>query len=486
MTYAEPFHTVVIGSGSGGLTVAVGLAKLGKRVALVEAEDVGGDCTNVGCIPSKTLIHLVDYPGDRSPADILATVQEKRNHLREEETAWVKNTDNLTFIEGRARFLSADRLEVALSKGGVQTLSAPHIVVATGAKPARITVPGLPETRTLTNESLFELADKPEHLVVIGAGVVGSEMAFAFRKLGSRVSVVSRSGRILSASEPEASKVVADAMVEAGIDLYLGAQPTTYDEAAQILELEHSGVKRTLTGVDKVLLAVGRVPATQGLGLEAAGVTFGKEGIPTDAYGRTNVEGVFAIGDVNPASSYTHSANAQGRRVVRRVAFPFLPAWGEEPPYPHATFTDPEVAAVGPTLAELHTRYHPALIKTLHIDLANTDKGYTEGLGRGFVKVHAVRLTGRVLGATIVAPKASEMISLLTAAIYNGLSLYKLSGLVYPYPVLSEGIKKAADAFVFGTLPKLPRELGALLRYRFAKPPTDASAHPQQTGLPAD
>ncbi len=465
------FHTVVIGSGSGGLTVAVGLSKLGKRVALVEANDVGGDCTNVGCVPSKTLIHLVTHPGDRSPAEILATVQDKRNHLRDEETAWVKGMD-LTFFEGRARFLSTEQLEVTLNEGGTRTISARNIVIATGAKPAKITIDGLPETRTLTNESLFELAHKPEHLAVIGSGVVGSEMAFAFRKLGSRVSMVSRSGRVLSASEPEASAVVGEAMTEQGIDLYLNAEPDAYDEAAQTLWLRQGGERVALSGVDKVLLAVGRVPAAKDLGLETTGVTFGDKGIPTDAYGQTAIKGIYAIGDVNPASSYTHSANAQGRRVVRRLAFPYLPAWGKEPLYPNATFTDPEVAAIGPSLAELTEHHHPSLIKTLRFELPETDKGYTESLERGFVMIHAVRLTGRVLGATVVAPRASEMISLLTAAVYHGLSLYKLSGLVFPYPVLSEGIKKAADAFVFETLPNLPREGSSYLRYRWAGPPT--------------
>lgn len=466
----EHFHTVVIGSGSGGLTVAVGLSKLGKRVALVEANAVGGDCTNVGCVPSKTLIHLVTHPGDKSPVEVLTRVQEKRNHLRDEETAWVKGMD-LTFLEGRARFLGPKRLEVALSGGGTRELSAENIVIAAGAKPAVIPIEGLPEARTLTNESLFELSDKPGHLAIIGSGVVGSEMAFAFRKLGSRVSMISRSSRVLSASEPEASAVVGEAMRDCGIDLYLNAQPDAFDEEAQTLHVKQGGARLALEGVDKVLLAVGRIPNTAGLGLESIGVTFDKKGIPTDAYGKTNVEGVYAIGDVNPASSYTHSANAQGRRVVRRLAFPYLPTWGQEPPYPNATFTDPEVAAVGPSFAELEKRYHPALLKTVRADLAKTDKGYTESLERGFVVIHAVRLTGRVLGATIVAPRASEMISLLTAAVYNGLSLYKLSGLVFPYPVLSEGIKKAADAFVFETLPKLPRELAAYVRYRWAGPP---------------
>lgn len=155
---------------------------------------------------------------------------------------------------------------------------------------------------------------------------------------------------------------------------------------------------------------------------------------------------------------------------MQRLAFPFLPRLAKEPDYPSATFSSPEVATVGKSLAELHKQYHPDLIKTLRYDLTKTDKGYTQGLERGFVQLHVVRLTGRILSATIVAPKASEMLSLLTAHIYNGLSVYKLANLIFPYPVLGDGIKKAADGFVFSTLPKLPQELGAYLKYRWAKP----------------
>lgn len=271
---AQPFHTVVIGSGAGGLTVAVGLSKLGKSVALVEAKDVGGDCTNVGCVPSKMLIHLVTHPGTLSPAEILAAVQKKRDALRDEETTWVKGMENVALIEGRARFKAPQRLEVVLSAGGVLELSARTIVIATGAKPARITIEGLPEARTLTNESLFELGNRPEHLVIIGSGPVGAEMAFAFRKLGSRVSLVSRSERVFSGSEPEVSEVIAEAMKERGIDLFLNAQPDTYDEATRTLWVRRGDQRLALAGVDKVLLAVGRVPATEGLGLGTIGVSF--------------------------------------------------------------------------------------------------------------------------------------------------------------------------------------------------------------------
>ena len=316
------FHTIIIGSGSGGRTVTVGLSKLGKRVALIEGGAVGGDCTNVGCVPSKTLIHLVTHHANLSSADILAEVQRKRNQLRDRETKEVQHMDNVTFFAGWARFKNKKTLIVDLSDGGQREVSAENIVIATGGRPAHLDIEGLPEARGLTNESVFEQTEKPEHLAVIGSGIIGTEMGFAFRKLGSRVSVVSRGGRVLNAAEPEVGDAVGAAMLEQGIEVYRNAEAERYDEMTQTLTIRQDGARVPLGGVDKVLVAIGRRPNLERLNLAAAGISYGKEGIPTDAYGATNIKGIYAIGDVNPTSHYTHSANAQGRRLVTRLAFP--------------------------------------------------------------------------------------------------------------------------------------------------------------------
>ncbi|MEM7734546.1 MAG: NAD(P)/FAD-dependent oxidoreductase [Deinococcota bacterium] len=463
------YHTIIIGSGSGGITVAVGLAGLGKKVAVVEAAHVGGDCTNVGCVPSKTLIHAVNHMDLKGEA-VLEHVRAKRNHLRDEETEYVRDLNNVTFIEGRARLTSTNSVHVDLNAGGETSLQADNIVLATGAKPFVVPVEGLPESRTLTNETMFEQETVPNHLVIVGGGIISIEMAFAFRKLGAQVSVIEMAPRVVGRLEPDVSEVLTTRLDALGAKVYCGAKIQRYDDDSETLVLEQQGNTINLEGVDKVLLAIGRAPAVNNLGLEEVGVTHDKRGIPTDAYGGTNVKGIYAIGDVNTASAFTHSANAQGRRLVQRLAFPWLPRFSREPIYPSATFSEPEVAMVGGTLTDLQKRFPKELIKTVRFDLTKTDKGYTESLEHGFVIIHALRLTGRVVGATIVAPKASEMISLITAAIYNNISLYKLSQLVFPYPTLSEGIKKAADAFVFETLPKLPQELLTYLRYRWQRP----------------
>jgi pyruvate/2-oxoglutarate dehydrogenase complex dihydrolipoamide dehydrogenase (E3) component len=190
-----------------------------------------------------------------------------------------------------------------------------------------------------------------------------------------------------------------------------------------------------------------------------------------NSYGETNVKGVYAIGDVTPTSAFTHSANAQGRRVVQRIAFPYLPLAKKEPLFPNATFSDPEVATVGLTQRELAEYCHPQIIKRIRVDFKDhTDRGYTDGIENGFIIVDAVRLTGRILHATIVGPRASEMISFFTLAMSQKISLYKIYRLVYPYPTFSSGILKVADFFMRETLPNLGKELSAYLKYRFVKP----------------
>lgn len=468
---SDHFHTIVIGAGSGGLTVAYGLASLGRRVALIEARHIGGDCTNVGCIPSKTLIHLAQQrPGDAAAA--LARVRQKRDALRAKETQEFGAVPNLSLIFGRARIIAPHQAAVALPGGGERILTARHIVVATGARPRLLTVPGLPAERALTNESMFEINYAPQHLAIIGGGAIGIELAFAFRNLGSKVSIMDIAPRVLTRYLPEASRAIEESLRARGVTLHLNARVHSYDEATHTLRVECAGQIASLEGVDAVLIAVGRERNIEGLGLEKVGVRVTPhDGIVTDAYGRTSAPGIYAVGDVTATSAFTHSANAQGRRVVQRIAFPWLPARDPEPLFPGVVFSDPEVATAGMSPQQIAQRYHRNLIKRIHIDLATqTDRGYTDDVRHGFIVVDAIRLTGRILGVTIVAPKASEMISFFTLAIQEQVSLYRLYRVVYPYPTFSSGIQKAADTFLRDTLTGLWGEVRAYLRYRLAKP----------------
>lgn len=467
------FHSIIIGAGSGGLTVAVGLSSLGKPVAVIEALHVGGDCTNVGCVPSKTLIHQAEAYGATDAVRALAEVRRKRDALRDKETHEFGELPNLSLIFGRARLISPRQVAVALPEGGERILHADHIVIATGARPRQLSIPGLPATRMLTNETIFEIPAVPQHLAIFGGGVIGMELAFAFRKLGSQVSVITTAARVMDKFISEVSEVLGAALRTHSIALYTAASAHSYDEASQTLRITERGQLTALEGVDAVLVAIGRERNLEGLGLEAVGVQFStRRGIATDAYGRTNIPGIYAIGDVTATSAFTHSANAQGRRVVQRIALPWLPARSAEPSYPSATFSDPEVATAGISQQQIAARYHPQLIKRIRVDLVTqTDRGYTDDLRQGFIIVDALRLTGQVLAVTIVGPRASEMVSLFSLAIQEGLSLYKLYRVVYPYPTFSSGIQKVADAFLRETLTNLRQELLTYLRYRWARPP---------------
>lgn len=467
------YSSVVIGAGSGGLTVAIGLAALGRRVALIEGHHVGGDCTNVGCVPSKTLIHLADEQlHDPDSRAVLAKVQAKRNHLRDEETQHVADTPDLNLIKGWARFLEPKRLAVTQPDGTTIEITADNIVIATGSRPRWIDIPGLPAERALTNETIFEQEEAPRYMVIVGSGVIAMEMAFAFRKLGTAVTMITRGPRVMSSAIPEVAAAMHAALTERGVTVYYNATPSAYDSATETLHIQSNDLPVDITGVDRVLLATGRVRNLEKLDLERSGVAFDpKRGIAVDSYGQTNVRGIYAIGDVTPTSHFTHSANAQGRRVVQRIAFPWLPARSPEPFYPSAIYSDPEIASVGLTPEQIAQKYHPGLIKKMRFDLEKTDRGYTDSVKHSFVILYVVRLTGRILSATIVGPQASAMISLLNLAISQRISIYKLYSMVFPYPTLSEGIKKTADTFVRETLPNLKTEIPAYLRYRWATPP---------------
>lgn len=396
-------------------------------------------------------------------------MRDKRDRLRNDETHETKHIEHLQFMHAVARFVGPRRLEAQLDSGERQTLTADNIVIATGSRPQTIDIDGLPDDRILTNENIFELRQAPQHLAIVGSGPIAMELAFALRDLGSRVSIITRDDRVFTKAPVAASGVLHDALAGRGIDVCYHATASSYDPLSETLTLETDDGLVQLENVDKVLSAIGRQRNIDNLGLEHAGVKFDpKTGIEVDRNGATNIRGIYAVGDVTPDSHWTHSADAQGRRAVQRIAFPWLPSFGREPLYPNATFSDPEVANVGLMPEEIAKRYHPQLVKTLRFDLAKTDKGYTEGLTRGFIQVSAVRLTGRILGLTIVGPRASEMISFFTLAITEGVSLYKLFRLVYPYPTLSGAVQKIADQYGRETLPHLPAEVWVYMRFTTA------------------
>lgn len=462
MADAERFDAVVIGAGAGGLTVAVGLAALGRRVALVESAAVGGECTNAGCIPSKRLLHLSRDPGGRGGREVLREVRRTRDGLAARERVEIAATPGVHLIEGTARIAGPGTVAIATA-AGERRIAARHVVVATGSRPRPAGVPGL-DGAAVTNEDLFDITEVPGHLVVLGGGAIGVEMAVAFRRLGSAVTVVEAGPRLLPAADPEASGVLEAALAAQGVAVMTRSTAAGFDGAARVLEISSADGVTRVGEVDRVLVAVGRVPSVAGLGLEGAGAAVGPGGVAVDSWARA-APGVWAVGDVTAAAHQTHAANAQGRRAVQRIVAPWLPL-GRRPVVPTAVFSDPEVAWIGPGDAELARRLDLRATMRIRIDLRDTDRGLTDGVEHGFVAVRAMRVTGRILSATVVGPAASELIAVLAVAMRARMSLYGVHRTVFPYPTFAGTIGAVADEFVRRTLPRLHREGAAYLCHR--------------------
>ena len=449
---------VLIGSGSAGLTVAIGLAGLDHRVVVVEEGPVGGDCTNVGCIPSKTLLHLA-RTGAPSP---WGEVRKRRDGLEATESTMLADHDRIELLRGSARIVGPGTVEVADQDGTLQRVAAPHIVIATGSRPRTVAIEGMDPARVLTNETLFEIDATPGHLVIVGGGAIAVEMATAVRHLGGAVTIVEVAPRLLGRDDPEVSAIVAQALGEAGVDVRLGTTATSFDEAKATLTLDDGDEIRA---VDRVLMAIGRSPRVDGLGLDRLGVDVGPGGVGVDSWGRTSVAGVWAVGDVTGVTATTHGANAMARRVVRAIGLPRLLRVGRPPSIPAAVFGEPEVASVGFAPEKVARRWPEASRVHLRADLADTDRGLTDGVTRGAVIVDVERMTGRILRASIVGPGAAQAIGIFTLAIDRRISMHRLYRMVHPYPTFASAIGVVADEFTRLTLTDLPAQATTWARH---------------------
>jgi pyruvate/2-oxoglutarate dehydrogenase complex dihydrolipoamide dehydrogenase (E3) component len=450
-TPAARYHLVVLGGGPAGLVCAAGAAALGARVALVERDLLGGDCLNVGCVPSKTLLRAaraveevrragefgirVPEPRIDFPA-VMERVRRVRAELAANDSAERFRSLGVDVFLGEGRFLNEDTVEAAGAR-----LRFGRCVIATGSRPLVPDVLGLKESRWFTNESIFTLTELPKRLLVIGAGSTGCELGQAFARLGSRVTVAARSG-ILRTEDPEAAQVVEASLARDGI--------------AIVRDLPNPG------GFDAVLVAAGRLPNVEGLSLEAAGVAFdAKKGIAVDDYLRTSNRRVFAAGDVVALPyMFTNAADAMARLAIRNALFPLRGSMSARV-IPWTTYTDPELAQVGPTEVQARERSRP--VDVYRQDFMDVDRAATDGAS-GFVKVLGRK--DRIVGATIVGPHAGELIGTLSVAMTNGIGLKKLANSVFAYPTLTEAIRKLADGYNRTRLtPRAKRLIGTWLRW---------------------
>ncbi len=456
------YRAAVIGAGSGGLTLAIGLAGFGHDVVLIEGGSIGGDCTNVGCIPSKALLHAART----GVTDPLGWARAKRDALARREDDEIAHHERIHVVRGWAS-LTASRggpHVVAVDHGGVtQFVRADHVIIAGGSRPVIVDIDGLDERRVITNEDLFELDSPPPKLLIIGGGAIAVEMATAFSALGTCVDIVELRDRVLASEDPLITEVVERSLRAQGVDVHLGVRIDRVDGPTA-----HLTDGSSIDGVDLVVMATGRRPRLDGLGLDNAGVAATPAGIDVDDWGRTSVDGIWAVGDVTGATLTTHGAGAIGRRAVRAIALPKLPKLGSVGVIPNATYGVPEVASVGITLEALAAIPERSR-RRIVVDHAHVDRGYTDDITDGRLVVDVERFTGRILRAAIVGPGASDLIGMFTIAIDHRIGLRKLFRTVHPYPSHAEIIRQAADEFALSTLPNLPREWSAMARGRLTR-----------------
>lgn len=472
----DRYHLVVVGAGTAGLVSAAIAASLGAKVALVERHLMGGDCLNVGCVPSKALIAAArswheartsasEFSGPRlaEEAGDFAAVMERLRRLRAQiapidGAARFRELGVDVFL-GHGRFVASDSLEV-----GGKRLLLKKAVIATGGRAAAPNIPGLDNVPFHTNETIFSLTALPRRLAILGGGPIGCEMAQSFARFGSEVHLFQSGPRLLPRDDHEAAAVLAASLEREGVRVYLGAAVSRVelrDRGLALVDPLPAGGERT-TEVDELLVAVGRKPNTEGLGLEAAGVDYGPAGVEVDDQLRTSNSRIFALGDVASRLKFTHHADAQARLMIRNAFF-LGRGKSTELVVPWCTYTSPEVAQVGQT--EEEARRQGVAFDVVKVELADVDRARLSGRTEGFLKVILAEGSDKILGATVVAEGAGDLIGQATLAMTQGIGLGAFGTTIYPYPTVGEVFRKAADAWNRRRLtPRAKSLLGAYFR----------------------
>lgn len=468
-----PYQLVILGAGSAGLAAASAAAELGVRVALVERHMIGGTCFNTGCVPSKTLLRTAAVYaemrdaaryGAHTPDDIkvdfsaaMSRLRRIRSHLTNTKSVRLLVASGVDVYFGNTQFEGADRLSV-----NGQTLTFEKALIATGARPHVPDIPGLKQAGFLTNATVFDLTELPPRLLVIGGGPLGCELAQAFERLGSKVTIVQNLPLFLEHEERDAAQTLSEAFARDGIEVRLNTavREVRMEGDERVVDLVSDDYHSTVR-VDAILTGVGRRPNVEGLALEAAGVDHDDTaGIRVDDHLRTTNPRIYAAGDVCLEAKFTDIAEESARIAVRNALLGGSERLSERI-VPWCTYTDPEIAHVGMYVRNANARGIP--IKTFTIPMHQIDRAITDGEQGGFVKLHVSEGSDRILGATIVSRDAGDMISQVTLAMVAGVGLRTLAKVIHAYPTKTEAIREAAMAYNRTRL--TPRILARLQRW---------------------
>ncbi len=457
------YNIVVIGAGTAGLVTAVVAASLGAKVALIEKHLMGGDCLNVGCVPSKGVIRASRAWADLKRGEefgfhippgvkydfgaAMARMRKLRAHISHTDSAHRYTELGVDVYIGSGRFTSADVIQVD-GPAGNRTLAFARAAICTGGRPSVPPIPGLREAGYLTNETVFSLTELPLRIGVIGAGPIGCELAQSFARFGSQVYLIEAMHGIMPNEDRDAADVVEQRILRDGVKLLccgkdLEVQKT---EAGKRLIVNSHGQQYDVT-VDEILVGVGRTPNVDGLGLDTAGIKYDKDGIAVNTRLQTTSPRIFAAGDICSRYKFTHAADAMAQVVIQNALFPHPLNLGyasvESLIMPWCTFTDPEVAHVG--MYEKDAKKKGIEVETYTHKLDEVDRAILDGEEEGFARVHIQKGTDKILGATIVAAHAGEMISEFSVAMKAGAGAKTIAGTIHPYPTQAEVSKKVIN-----------------------------------------
>ncbi len=432
------YHLVVVGAGPAGLICAIGAAGLGARVALVERQAMGGDCLNVGCVPSKALLEYTRrHTVDGSFEAAFAWMREVRAGIAAHDSVQRYTQKGVAVFLGDARFVDGSTVEV-----DNQRLSARRIVIATGARAAVPPIPGLDQADPLTNETVFDLRHAPKSVAILGAGPIGCEIGQALARLGVSVDLFDVADRVLPNEEADAGAAVSKSLASSGVSLHLGANISRVERTGDGVRIAYDD---TALHTDRVLVAAGRQANTENLNLSAAGVELADNGlIEVDNRLRTTNSKIFAAGDVCSRLQFTHHADAHARIVIQNALFAPT-ARTNRLVIPHCTYTDPELAQVGQSAAELE-RDGPRFDRYV-VQIGDLDRGRAAGDEDSYAALLVEPKRGDILGATVVAENAGELIVPICLAMSNGLRIGDVGKVVYPYPTRSEYLRRLADDY---------------------------------------